>query len=421
MIEESKPEERVGARKSGRLHPISVAVAGGDDDQRGALKAALNQITELEIEFVGEDEASAKRGSRAVILMLILDSDNSDTWRHELRKHNFDHRFSSVIALVNDDSPRALRAALQAGVDDVLGMPPRPEQAYHTLFRMSELSHRHEGGSQKLVCSLVSVSGGVGVSHLTVSLGLAMHRLYEKRTGIVELDLQAAPLTVLLNQDPEHTISELADPTSSIDSIRLESVLCKHDSGLYWLAAPKRIEEAELISAATVEATLKVLRELFDVVLVDCGTHLAESSIVAWERSDHLLYIIDQTVTGIRAAQRFLSLYQRLGLRDVKPSFVLNRYVASSPITVERLESALGQPIYATLLRDDKSFGEQQISGQDFWQMRAASALREDLEGLARKLRGARGEDDDSAPRRGLLGKLFGAMGARRSNSNGSD
>ena len=34
-----------------------------------------------------------------------------------------------------------------------------------------------------MVCSLVSVSGGVGVSHLTVSLGLAMHRLYEKRMG----------------------------------------------------------------------------------------------------------------------------------------------------------------------------------------------------------------------------------------------
>jgi pilus assembly protein CpaE len=420
MIEESKRQERAPARKSGRLHPICVAIAGGDEAQRGALTTALNQITELEIEFVGEDEVSAKRGSRAIILMLILDSDNSDTWRHELRKHNFDQRFSSVIALVNDDSPRA-RAALQAGVDDVLGMPPIPEQAYHTLFRMSELSHRHEGARQKIVCSLVSVSGGVGVSHLTVSLGLAMHRLFEKRIGIVELDLQAAPLTVMLNQDPEHTISELADPTSSIDSIRLESVLCKHDSGLYWLAASKRIEEAELISAATVEATLKVLRELFDVVLVDCGTHLAESSIVAWERSDHLLYILDQTVTGIRAAQRFLSLYQRLGLRDVKPSFVLNRYVASSPITLERLENALGQPIYATLPRDDKSFSEQQVTGQDFWQIRAASALRESLGALARKLRGTSADDDDSAPRRSLLGKLFGALGARRSTTNGSD
>jgi hypothetical protein len=95
--------------------------------------------------------------------------------------------------------------------------------------------------------------------------------------------------------------------------------------------------------------------------------------------------------------------------------------VASSPITLERLENALGQPIYATLPRDDKSFSEHQVTGQDFWQIRAASAMREGLEGLARKLRGAGADDDDGAPRRGLLGKLFGALGARRSITNGSD
>ena len=418
--EESKPQEMVAARKSGRLHPICVAVSGGEETQRGAVAMALSQITELEIVMVGEQEAAAKRAAAATtVLMLILDSDNSDIWRQELRKHNFDHRFSAVIALARDDSPQVLRAALQAGVDDVLGMPPSPAQAYHILFRMSELSHREEGSRQKMVCTLVSVGGGAGVSHLTVNLGLAMHRLFEKRIGILELDLQAAPLAVLFNQDPEHTLTELADPSSSIDSIRLESVLCKHDSGLYWLAAPKRIEEAELVSAATVEATLKVLRELFDVVLVDCGPHLAESSIVAWERSDHLLYVLDQTVSGIRAAQRFLSLYQRLGIRDVKPKFVLNRFVSSSPITLERIESALGQPIYNTLPRDDKSFNEQQVTGQDLWQIRTASELREQLEALARKLRGAVVEDS-AAPRRGLLSKLFGGRSAARSNHNGS-
>jgi Flp pilus assembly CpaE family ATPase len=115
-----------------------------------------------------------------------------------------------------------------------------------------------------------------------------------------------------------------------------------------------------------------------------------------------------------------LSLYQRIGLRDVKPSFVLNRYVASSPITQERIEGALGQPIYATLPRDDKSFSQQQVTGEDLWKIRTASVLRESVEALGRKLHGAR-TDGDSAPRRGLLGKLFGGLGALRSSTNGSD
>ena len=95
-----------------------------------------------------------------------------------------------------------------------LTMPPTPAQALHCLLRMSELKRRFDGVRDKTICSLVSVSGGVGVSYLTVNLALAFHRLFQKRTALVELDLQAAPLAVLLNLEPEHTISELADPTS---------------------------------------------------------------------------------------------------------------------------------------------------------------------------------------------------------------
>jgi pilus assembly protein CpaE len=418
MNEERVLHDSSAPRKGGRVRPINVAVAGGQDAQRSALKEVLSRIGDLQIEFVAEEAPTPKPGARAVILMVILDREHPDGWRREVRRHNLDHRFESVIALLDDDSPGALRAALRAGADDVLRLPPAPEQAYHSLLRMSELSHRHEGVQEKIVCSLVSVSGGVGVSHLSISLALALQRMLEKRTVVVELDLQTAPMTVLLNQEPEHTISELADLTSSVDSIRLESVLCKHESGLYWLAAPKRIEEAELVSAATVEATLKVLRELFDVVLIDCGTHLNESSIVAWERSDHLVYVIDQTVTAIRSAQRFLSLFQRVGITEVAPSFVVNRYQAASPITLERIETALGQPVYAVVPRDDKSCDEQQVTGQDLWKIRGAAALRESLEGLARKLAGGVEEEQ---PQRSLLSKLFGARHPQRGTSNGID
>ena len=413
-MNELAKEDQGSARKSRRRHRVSVVVAGGDDSQRSALRAALDQIQAMEIDCQEED-APPKGGAAPALLLLILDCEHPDIWRREVRRRNFDQRFAAVIALLSDDSPALLRAALRAGADDVLAMPPSPEQAYHTLLRMSELSHRHQGLRDKIVCSLVSVTGGVGVSHLVVNLGLAMHRLFDKRTALVELDLQAAPLAVLLNQEPEHSIIELADPTSAIDSIRLESVLCKHDSGLYWLAAPARIEEAELISAATVEAILKVLRELFDVVLLDCGTHLSESSITAWEHSDHLLYLIDQSVTSIRAAQRFLSLYERLGLKEVEPSFVLSRYVASSPITRQRIETALGQPVYAILPRDDKSYGEQQVSGADLWQIRSAASVRESIEDLARKLYTQGGEP--AQPRPGLLGRFLRALGSGRSTN----
>lgn len=420
MTDEKTTTNEPRPRKSGRGRPIHVAIDGGDEAQRATLRGVLSAIDELAIEFIDVAALNAgKDPARSPILMMLLDASNPDGWRHDVRMRIHNEQFASVIVLISEDSPAAMRAALRAGADDVLTMPPTPAQALHCLLRMSELKRRFDGVRDKTICSLVSVSGGVGVSYLAVNLALAFHRLFQKRTAIVELDLQAAPLAVLLNLEPEHTISELADPTSLIDSIRLESVLCKHESGLYWLAAPKRIEEAELVSAATVEATLKVLRELFDVVVIDCGTHMTESSIVAWERSDHLLYLVDQTVTAIRAAQRFLDLYRRLGLKDVEPSIVLNRYTATNPITPERIETALRKPLLARLPRDDKSCGEQQITGQDLWQIPTAATLRENVEALARKLYSVE-DAEPIAPPQGLIGRLLTGLGLHAGVKNGT-
>src|SRR5260370_13977161 len=135
MSDEGKTVNESQPRKSGRLRPILVTVAGGGDEQRAALKAVLSKINELDIQFVGA-EGGGKRGERAVILMAILDQANQDGWRRELRTRDANQQFASVVALVSNPSPGSLRAALRAGADDDLGMPPGPEQAFPTLLRM---------------------------------------------------------------------------------------------------------------------------------------------------------------------------------------------------------------------------------------------------------------------------------------------
>lgn len=409
----------LGNRARGARRPVLVTLTG-DEHYYPAVKAVLGEIRELNIEIISDQALLHGTGAGHVVLMAILDDANKESWRQELRNRKSTGQYAFIVGLVANRSPELSRAAFRAGADDVLNLPPTPEETLQSLLRMSELSRRNEKITDKLVCSLVSISGGVGVSHIAANLGLAIRRILDKRTALVELDLQAAPLAVLLNADPERTISELADPTSSVDSMRLESVLCKHDSGLYWLAAPKRIEEAELISAATVESTMKVLCELFEVVLVDCGSSITESLLAAWERSDHLLYVIDQSITAIRGAQRFLELYRRLGLKDMQPSIVINRYVADSALTPQRIEAALGRPVFAKVPRDDRAFAAMQLSGHDVGALPAGSALRKSFEILVRKLL-APDDEDSPESRPGLIGKLLANLHLARGAQNGAD
>ena len=143
------------------------------------------------------------------------------------------------------------------------------------------------------------------------------------------------------------------------------------------------------MSATTVASTLGVMRELFDVVLVDCGHHMSESLIAAWEQSRYLLYFVEQSVTSVRPAQRFLNLFQRLMLKEaVDLRFILNRFDAANPFTVDKIESALKLPLAARIPRDDKAFTELQLGGADFSAVAPDSPARASIENLARQISG---------------------------------
>ena len=296
-----------------RLNTLKIVVAGGNDAERAAVRTALAEITEPKLEIAdpsASPSASSANGAGTEVVMTVL-GDEPEGWTTQLKDWAGREPRPPLIALIGSHSAETVRMALRAGAEEVLVLPVDSNELTRCLVKISE-THQGAGLSRSTTLSLVSVAGGVGVSSLTAALAFAIRRLTNKQVALVDLGLQSAALAAILDIEPEHSISELADPTSAIDSIRLESVLCKHDSGLQLLAAPKRIEEAEMISAATVATTLKLMDELFDFIVIDCGHSLNEGSVAAWERSQHLLYVVDQSVTSVRPAQRFLNLFERL-------------------------------------------------------------------------------------------------------------
>jgi pilus assembly protein CpaE len=104
-----------------------------------------------------------------------------------------------------------------------------------------------------------------------------------------------------------------------------------------------------MVSAQRVVSVLEVMRELFDFILIDCGHHMNETLVAVWEHSSHLLYPIEQSISSVRPAQRFLEMFGRLGRSDLDSQFVLNRYTSANPFTVEKIEAALHRPIAARI------------------------------------------------------------------------
>lgn len=392
---------------------LRVHLFGAVEQERAKVRTVLTKITEPLLEVVEAGPSSASEGMpEGELAMVVFNSEEAAPLGY-LQANAERNPRPIMIALLHERSPALMRRALHAGADELMFLPLEENEVTRALVKLSERQRRDERKDGGLIYSLTSLAGGVGVTTLCANITLALSYALDKSAAVVDLDLQKGGLSLALQLEPEQTIAALPEFARALDSLRLEGALTKHPSGIYLLAAPKRIEDADRITDITVSAVLNLMRQLFDFVVVDCGQRLDENAVAAWERSDELIYVIDQSLAAAHTARRFTDLFGRLGLPSVEPHYLLNKADQQSAIGESRLAEAAGESFYARIPRDDKLMERVQLRKQNAWQAGASSAYVRAMEALAWRLT-LRSENVPPSGG-GLLGRLMGAFGARTS------
>jgi pilus assembly protein CpaE len=256
-----------GSKSEGRRSTMKVMLVGDPGEQRTQLKTVLATLVEPELEIIEGETATAANLSENVAAppdaTLVMVNGNEEAALNFLQGQALHSPRPSLLAVLTARSAGLMKRALRSGADEILFMPLDPGEATRALLKISEARWRTERREGGVVISVTSLIGGVGVTSLAGNLALALQSLHQ-RVALVDLDLQTGGLAVFLNLDPEVTIMPVVRLDRKLDSIQLESALTKHQSGVYLLAAPKRIEEGELVSDITVGTVLDLIRQLFD-------------------------------------------------------------------------------------------------------------------------------------------------------------
>ena len=368
--------------------PTLLVELVGDERACEPIKTALLALQELSITIVesatGLSLTDPMFSSVDVTMALVEDSGVVNLSRLRARMHD---KEATLFALLSHRSSLEMRKALRDGADELLFLPLEPGYVMRALLNISETKRKKLTG-RGIICSFFSITGGVGLTTLMGNIGLALRSQMDKCVAFVDLHLQSGDLSTLLDLSPEYSIATLSETKRKIDSTTITSVLTRHDSDAYLLAAPRSIEEGELVTEEAVNAGLQVLRKLFDVVLVDCGSHIDTKTVGVWERSDHLLYVVDQSIRAVKSAGRFVELVNRMGPRIVGPSLVINKYAADHYVRKQYIADAVKLPISAEMPRDVQALERAELSGQDLWQCAPGSHLTKAIEKLARRLAG---------------------------------
>jgi pilus assembly protein CpaE len=391
-----------GARK---LRVLLLA----DGEDRASIRKTLDATEEPRLEI--REGASGAKPEKAHddatdVVMFVFASD------HQAANVPFNGVESGKgpvrIALMHERSPNAVRTALRAGADEVLFLPLDHGEVTRALLKISEIRLLHQAVARARLISLVSVTGGVGVTTIATNCALALAHSTEKKVAIIDMDYQSADLEAALNVEPEHGILDLCQSELRLNSVQVESALTRHQSGVYLLAAPRRIEEGEQITARRLTEVLSMLREMVDVVIVDVGRHINDASVAVWENSDELAYVIDQSIGAIRGSWRFLDLFSRLNLPSIHPKFVLNRWMPHHSISEKHIINTLGRPLLARIPRDDDALQFAHTRGEDLWKAAPRSALVRSFEDSAAELCGL---TEGRVKRPGLFQKILGRNG----------
>ncbi|MBI2131416.1 MAG: P-loop NTPase [Candidatus Tectomicrobia bacterium] len=244
--------------------------------------------------------------------------------------------------------PEFLRGAMQARFNDILSIPPEAD-ALHEAFDNGLRHIQGPEGAKGKVVALYSGKGGTGVSTLAVNLALALNHQGGLRVGVLDLDLQCGVVASLLNLQPTQTLGKLGDVAAGdANALRDEllSRITNHESGVRVIAAPPILHDGLNITAEMVSRVIRILRDRFDLLLVDTPKWVGDRLVAALDEADQILLVAEPLIPALAKARESLRLFSRFEYPQEKVALVFNRVTKESELQPEEAAQALSRPAY---------------------------------------------------------------------------
>lgn len=277
-------------------------------------------------------------------------------------------RFPAVgVVLVSSDPTAGLySAAMDAGARGLAGLPLNYEELAARVAAAAQWAggmRRHLGADEQVVSGpggkIVTVSGakgGVGATLVACHLALAAQAAApgagvggpapgggrEHGVVLVDLDLLCGDVGSFFDVQFRRSVAELAGIADISPQVLAEAVFT-HDTGLSILLAPAEGERGEDVTDATARQLLTAVRSRFDVVVVDCGSHMNSANAAAVEMADVAALVTTPDVISVRAVNRMVRMWDRLRIRKAQETLtVVNRLGRSSQIQPQLISRITG-------------------------------------------------------------------------------
>jgi pilus assembly protein CpaE len=405
-------------------HRLLLAIA--DADVASSAAALAQEGEGLEVVAVVDDADEVARALRRHEVDVVVLHDALGTVPVLDLAREIGQAFPEVglVLIAPDDSAELLRAAMQAGLRDVVSPPLSLEQLEASVRAAAQWTRAlrdrvagEESAAGALGGQLVAVAGakgGVGTTTVALQLTLAAVRAAPGRpVCLVDFDLQKGDLRGYLNLPYRRSVVDLVEVANEISVRHLQETLYTHKEGFRVLLAPDDGERGEEVDSAVARAVLAAVKARHALTIVDLGAQVSEASAIGAEMAGVVVIVTTPDVVALRGVKRLRDLWRRLQVReDEDVAVVLNRTSRKLEIQPDLARKVVSANLAATTIPDD--FGALEASVNTGAPARLEDAkLRGAFDRIAAELDilpGAEEPEPASEPR-GLLARLGGERG----------
>lgn len=235
------------------------------------------------------------------------------------------------------------------GVDAVLMMPFSGFDLTNTVRKTHE-RQAASAPSGSLVVSLFSPKGGVG--RTTIAYNLAVALGVKHHVCLLDGSLQFSDLRGLLRVPPT-AASILNLPTDRVREADIAEAVWK-DSGIDILLAPPRIEMAEMVTERDIENALGLVRQVYEIVVIDTRSALSGEVLTFLDGSDLILQVLAYDAMAIRSLAMANETFAAIGYPASKLRTVVNRSDSAGGYSRSDLRDLLGREIDYEIVSDGR-------------------------------------------------------------------
>lgn len=265
----------------------------------------------------------------------------------------FERPHLGMVLLRRRVDVQLLGDALRAGVREVLG-PEDLAAVVAAVRRSVDLSRRRlvqdaaPGGGERRtgrVVTVFSAKGGCGKTTIATNLAAALAVDGTRKVCLLDLDLEFGDVAIAMQLVPHRTIVDVVPMAGTMDEHGIRSVLTPACPGVDAVLAPTSPGDAARVEPKIVPELLRVLRQMYDIVVVDTPPAMTEQVLAAFDTSDLSVLLATLDVPALKNLKVSLDTLDMLGYPKQTRLIVLNRADARVGLDVGDVEHTIGSPI----------------------------------------------------------------------------